>query len=70
MKPGLSKSKILAYHQCPKRLWMEKRTPEVAETSDASERSRAGAPSALRPGACCRPAPWPRLRKISRARWQ
>ena len=39
MKPGLSKSKILSYRQCPKRLWLEKRMPEVAETSDASERA-------------------------------
>ena len=39
MKPGLSKSKILSYRQCPKRLWLEKRRSEVAETSDASERA-------------------------------
>lgn len=39
MKPGLSKSKILSYRQCPKRLWLEKRMPEVAEASDASERA-------------------------------
>ena len=39
MKPGLSKSKILSYRQCPKRLWLEQRMPEVAETSDASERA-------------------------------
>ena len=39
MKPGLSKSKILSYRQCPKRLWLEKRLPEVSETSDASERA-------------------------------
>ena len=39
MKPGLSKSKILSYRQCPKRLWLEKRMPEVAEISEASERA-------------------------------
>ena len=39
MKPGLSKSKILSYRQCPKRLWLEKRMLEVAETPDTSERA-------------------------------
>lgn len=31
---GLSKSKLLAYRQCPKRLWLEAHRPELAETGD------------------------------------
>lgn len=29
---GLSKSKLLAYRQCPKRLWLETHRPDLAET--------------------------------------
>jgi CRISPR/Cas system-associated exonuclease Cas4 (RecB family) len=33
----LSKSKIIAYRQCPKRLWLEVHRPDVREDSDASK---------------------------------
>jgi hypothetical protein len=35
----LSKTKLLSYLQCPKRLWLEVNRPEVAEQSDESEPS-------------------------------
>lgn len=38
MRP-LSKSKILAYRQCPKRLWLEVHHPEWREDSDATQAS-------------------------------
>ncbi|MBZ0070839.1 MAG: DUF2779 domain-containing protein [Gammaproteobacteria bacterium] len=31
---GLSKSKLLAYRQCPKRLWLETHRPDLAEPDD------------------------------------
>jgi hypothetical protein len=33
----LSKSKVLAFRQCPKRLWLSKHHPEHAKSSDSSE---------------------------------
>jgi len=33
----LSKSKIIAFRQCPKRLWLEIHRPELKEVSDSSE---------------------------------
>lgn len=33
---GLSKSKLLAYRQCPKRLWLEAHRPDLAETEGDS----------------------------------
>jgi hypothetical protein len=35
---GLSKSKLLLYRQCPRRLWLQIHRPELAEDSDAVER--------------------------------
>ncbi|HEY9193007.1 MAG TPA: DUF2779 domain-containing protein [Methyloversatilis sp.] len=35
---GLSKSKLLLYRQCPKRLWLQIHRPELAEESDEVER--------------------------------
>jgi hypothetical protein len=35
----LSKSKLLAFRQCPKRLWLELHRPELGETSAATEAS-------------------------------
>lgn len=35
---GLSKSKVMNWLQCPKRLWLEVHKPELAETSETSER--------------------------------
>jgi hypothetical protein len=35
--PTLSKSKIIAFRQCPKRLWLELHHPELREVSAASE---------------------------------
>lgn len=35
----LSKSKLLSYRQCHKRLWLEKYRPELREVSDAAEAS-------------------------------
>ena len=35
----LSKSKIMAYRQCPKRLWLEIHQPELLKNSDATEAS-------------------------------
>lgn len=32
----LSKSKLLAYRQCPKRLWLQTHRPELAEVDDAT----------------------------------
>jgi hypothetical protein len=37
--PTLSKSKIIAYRQCPKRLWLEVHRPELREDSDATKAS-------------------------------
>jgi hypothetical protein len=36
---NLSKSKIIAYRQCPKRLWLEVHRPELKEVSNSSEAS-------------------------------
>jgi hypothetical protein len=36
---GLSKSRITAWRQCPKRLWLQINHPELLETSDQTERS-------------------------------
>ena len=36
---GLSKSKILSYRQCPKRLWLERHKPDEKVVSTASERA-------------------------------
>jgi len=35
----LSKSKLLAFRQCPKRLWLEIHRPELREDSAASQAS-------------------------------
>lgn len=35
----LSKSKLLAFRQCPKRLWLEVHRPELREDSSATEAS-------------------------------
>lgn len=35
---GLSKSRIAAWRQCPKRLWLQIHRPELLEVSAASER--------------------------------
>ena len=35
----LSKTKIMAGHQCPKRLWLDVHAPEKAEVSEATERA-------------------------------
>lgn len=32
--PGLSKSRVLAARQCPRRLWLETHRPALAEASD------------------------------------
>src|SRR6267143_632359 len=37
-RPGLSKSKLLSFLQCPKRLWLEVHRPDAAETSAETER--------------------------------
>ncbi len=43
MKFGLSKSKIAAFEQCPKRLWLQKHKPNSAEIDDtAKERFATG----------------------------
>jgi hypothetical protein len=34
---GLSKSRILAHRQCPKRLWLQINKPELIETDDAAQ---------------------------------
>jgi len=34
---GLSKSKITAFEQCPKRLWLQTHRPELAEHDDGAE---------------------------------
>ncbi len=31
MKYGLSKSKLMSFRQCPKKLWLEKHRPDLAE---------------------------------------
>ena len=36
-RPGLSKSRLLAYRQCERRLWLEVHRPGLAETSAATE---------------------------------
>lgn len=33
---NLSKSKILAFRQCPKRLWLEVKNPELLQVSAAT----------------------------------
>ena len=38
----LSKSKILAYRQCPKRLWLEIHRPELKDDSSAETAYRIG----------------------------
>ena len=35
----LSKSKLLAFRQCPKRLWLEVHSPELREDSSATQAS-------------------------------
>src|SRR5690606_3859594 len=35
---GLSKSKLLSFLQCPRRLWLEQHRPELAHASDGRER--------------------------------
>ena len=35
--PTLSKSKIIAFRQCPKRLWLEVHRPDLREDSPASQ---------------------------------
>ena len=35
----LSKSKLLAFRQCPKRLWLEVHRPDLREDSSATESS-------------------------------
>src|SRR5256885_6234222 len=37
-RPGLSKSKLLSFLQCPKRLWLEVHRPDAAEFSTEAER--------------------------------
>jgi len=37
MSIPLSKSKILAYRQCPKRIWLESNRPDLREDSDSSK---------------------------------
>lgn len=37
MVPTLSKSKIIAFRQCPKRLWLEVHRPELREDSAATQ---------------------------------
>lgn len=39
MSPGLSKSRIVAWRQCPRRLWLQVRRPELLQTSAADERN-------------------------------
>ena len=40
---ALSKSKLIAFRQCPKRLWLEVHRPELrVETSDTEARFQAG----------------------------
>ena len=34
---GLSKSRLMSWRQCPKRLWLEKHRPELAQFSAATE---------------------------------
>jgi hypothetical protein len=34
---GLSKSKITAFEQCPKKLWLATHRPELAEQDDGAE---------------------------------
>lgn len=36
---NLSKSKLIAYRQCPKRLWLEVHRPELREDSAATQAS-------------------------------
>ena len=38
MKPGLSKSRLIEWHQCPKRLWLKVHRPELIETTPEAER--------------------------------
>jgi Domain of unknown function(DUF2779) len=41
--PNLSKSKLLAFRQCPKRLWLEVHSPDLqADSSDTEARFRVG----------------------------
>lgn len=39
MKPGLSKSRLAEWRQCPKRLWLRTHHPDLAEVSQESERA-------------------------------
>lgn len=39
MSPGLSKSRIVAWRQCPRRLWLQVHRPELLQTSAADERN-------------------------------
>ncbi len=38
--PGLSKSRLLAYRQCPKRLWLHIYKPELLSISDNTTKTR------------------------------
>jgi hypothetical protein len=40
MARGLSKSKLMSFLQCPKRLWLEAHRPELAPPPDAATRAR------------------------------
>ncbi len=37
MSRGLSKSKLMSFRQCPKKLWLETHRPELAETDSQTE---------------------------------
>ena len=37
MSRGLSKSKLMSFRQCPKKLWLEVHRPELAETDPQTE---------------------------------
>lgn len=39
MQKNLSKTKLLAFRQCPKRLWLEVHRPDLREDSSATEAS-------------------------------
>lgn len=42
MRPGLSKSKLTAFAQCPRRLWLQVHRPDLATTNAAREERLAG----------------------------
>jgi len=37
---GLSKSRLLAHRQCPKRLWLQINQPELLEVPDTATQAR------------------------------